>query len=155
MMVRIWRLATIMLAALDMGMAWCHVLELPAKMRYDGPQWTRVQQTLYRSFGTEGVGAWIEPGAVLAAVVLAFLVRSRRPASGLTLAGTGFLAAALGAWFAFVAPMNAEVATWTPETVPPEWTRTRNQWEYAHAARFVLQLVGFGALLASVCAPLD
>lgn len=39
MLVPIWRFATIMLAALNMGMAWCHVLELPAKMRYDGQEW--------------------------------------------------------------------------------------------------------------------
>lgn len=54
MIVPIWRFATIMPAALDMGMAWCHVLELPAKMRYDRREWTRVEQTLYRSFGKGG-----------------------------------------------------------------------------------------------------
>jgi hypothetical protein len=85
-------------------------------------------------------------------VVLAFLIRDRRSAFGLTMVGPGFQAAAFGAWFAFLAPMNARFAAWTPRSVPPDWTRTRSQWEYAHAARFVFQLVGLGALLASVVA---
>lgn len=64
--------------------------------------------------------------------------------------GTGLQAAAFGAWFAFVSPINARFAAWTPQSVPPDWTRTRNQWEYVHGVRFVLQLVGLGALVASV-----
>ncbi len=61
------------------------------------------------------------------------LVRGRRPAFRLTLAGAGLLGAA-----------------WSPESVPPDWRRVRDQWEYAHAARFVMQLAGFGALILSV-----
>ena len=75
MFLRIWQFATTLLAALNMGTAWRHALELPAKRRYDAPQWTRVRQTLYRSFGKEGVGAWVEAVSVLEAGVLAFLVR--------------------------------------------------------------------------------
>jgi hypothetical protein len=40
------RFIALMLAALNMGMTWAHVLELPAKMRYDAQQWTSIQQTL-------------------------------------------------------------------------------------------------------------
>ncbi len=39
MLVRNWRFVTIMLAALTMGMALCHLLEMPAKMTYDGALW--------------------------------------------------------------------------------------------------------------------
>jgi hypothetical protein len=36
MFVKTWRLITIRFAALSMGMALCHLLEMPAKMAYDG-----------------------------------------------------------------------------------------------------------------------
>ena len=82
--------------------------------------------------------------------MLTFSVRKRRPAFQWTLIGTIFLAAALVVWFAFVAPMNAEFAQWTVDSIPADWTQVRNQWEYSHATRFVLQLLGLGALLISV-----
>jgi hypothetical protein len=89
MLVKIWRFITIMLTALPMGMAFCHLLEMPAKMTYDGALWLTLLQTLYGLFGP--VGAIVESGAVVMAVALAFLVRQRRPAFGWTLVGAFFL----------------------------------------------------------------
>jgi predicted PurR-regulated permease PerM len=149
MFLRTWRFITLILAALDMGMAWCHVLELPAKMNYPASLYVTVQHTLYQQFGSLP-GIFSEVGAVVAAIVLSFLVRKRRPAFYPTLTGAIFLALALVVWFAFVAPMNAEFAKWTVDSIPANWTQVRNQWEYAHATRFVLQLIGLGALLTSV-----
>jgi hypothetical protein len=60
------------------------------------------------------------------------------------------LALAFAVWIAFVMPANAELAVSDATGVPPDWMRIREQWESAHAARFVLQLGGFSALLASV-----
>jgi len=149
MFVKTWCFITIVLAALDLGMAFCHTLELPAKMNYNVALWTTVNQSLYQEFGSF-LGIFSEVGAILTAIVLTFLVRKRRPAFQLTLVGAIFLALALAIWFIFVAPMNAEFAQWTIDSIPADWTRVRNQWEYSHAARFVLQLIGFGALLLSV-----
>ena len=78
MLVKTWRLITIMLTALSMGMAFCHLLEMPSKMTYEGTLWLTLLQTLYKAFGT--IGAFIEVGAVVTAVLLAFLVGHRRPA---------------------------------------------------------------------------
>lgn len=146
-----WRFITIMLVALSLGGAFCHVLELPAKMRLDPALYAAVQSTLYQAFGP--VGAVLEPGSILAAGVLAFLVRKRRPAFPLTLAGAGFLSAALAVWFAVVAPVNAEAlqtSQTAPEALPQMWARLRGQWEFGHAARFVLQFAGLSALVWSV-----
>ena len=41
-----WRFITIMFAALSMGMALCHLLEIPAKMTYDKALWLTLLQTL-------------------------------------------------------------------------------------------------------------
>jgi Domain of unknown function (DUF1772) len=150
MFVKIWQFATLILASLNTGLAFCHVLEMPAKLTLRASEYATVQ-TIYRYFGP--VGALLEPGSVLAAAGLAVLARGRRPAFPLAVAGTACLATALAAWFGFVAPMNAEMrARWSPESMPSDWTRVRDQWEYAHTGRFVLQLVGLGALLLSVLA---
>jgi hypothetical protein len=61
MLVRIWRLVTIMVIALSMGTALCHLLEMPAKITYDGALWLTLLQTLYPpAFGT--IGAFFEVG---------------------------------------------------------------------------------------------
>ncbi len=148
MFLRTWRFMTIILAALSTGMSFCHTLELPAKMSYDGALWTTINQSLYQSFGT--VGGILELGSIFAAVVLAFLVRQRHLTLQWTLTGTVFLALALVVWLVFVAPMNAEFSQWTVGLLPENWTRVRNQWEYAHATRFVLHFIGLSALVISV-----
>ncbi|MBW4534359.1 MAG: DUF1772 domain-containing protein [Pleurocapsa minor HA4230-MV1] len=149
MFVRTWRFITIILAALSMGMAFCHTLELPAKMNYPASLYLTIQQSLYRQFGSFP-GIFSEVGAIVCAIALTFLVRQRRLAFKWTLAGATFLALALVVWFSFVAPMNAEFAQWTVDSIPADWTQGRNQWGYSHATRFVLQLIGFSALLFSV-----
>jgi hypothetical protein len=145
-----WRFITIILTALTMGMAFCHMLELPAKMSYDAALWVRIQHTLYRAFGAQGVGAWIELASILTTIVLSFLIRQRRPAFYWTVAATVCLVVAHVIWWLFVFPANAELARWTTETVPADWTRWRARWEYAHATRFGLMLAGLSALVLSI-----
>jgi hypothetical protein len=148
MLVKAWRLLTIMLTALSLGPALGHLLELPAKMTYDGALWLTVSQTLYGAFGT--IGAFFEVGAVVTTVVLAILVRQRRPAFGWTLLGALCVVAAHAAFWIWLAPVNAKIAALTLETLPADWMELRNQWEYTHAARAVLQIIALGALVFSI-----
>ena len=147
----ILRYVALVLVALDLGMALCHTLEMPAKLAATGPQWLLFQHTLYRAFGSGGPGAPIEIGAILVTVLLAWSVRGHGHSFLLTLVG----AVCVGAAFfvvriVFVAPVNSQTAQWTAETLPANWESLRAQWEYAHATRFVLQLIGFSALTLSV-----
>jgi len=148
MLVKTWRLLTIMLAALSLAPALGHLLELPAKMTYEGPLWLTVSQTLYGAFGT--IGASFEVGAVATTVVLAILVRQRRPAFGWTLLGALCVVAAHAAFWIWLAPVNTTIAALTLETLPADWMELRNQWEYTHAARAVLQMIALGALVFSI-----
>jgi hypothetical protein len=148
MLVKISRLVAIMLTALSMGTALCHLLEMPAKITYEGALWLTLLQTLYPpAFGT--IGAFFEVGAVVTAVVLTFLVR-RRPGFVWTLLGALCLVVAHAAFWIWVAPVNATMSPLTPETLPADWMRLRNQWEYTHAARAALQIVALGALVFSI-----
>jgi len=142
-----WRFITMVLAALDMGMAFSHVLEMPAKMRVDGRLWLTFQQRLYRALGT--VGAVVEIGAVITSAALSFLIRGQQPGSRLAVAGAACLGAAFVVWVGFVNPVNRRVGRWTVQSIPGDWKRWRARWEYAHTTRFVLQLLGFSLLLLS------
>lgn len=151
MFLRTWRFITLMLAALMLTMTSAHVLELPQKMTYDAQLYAAVNTTLYRYFAV--VGGFYTVGSILAAFLLAFLVRKRRPAFRWTLAGALCLSAAFGTWLALVAPVNNEVADalrTAPESVPAVWMRLRERWEYGHAVGFVVTLIGFGLLVVSV-----
>jgi hypothetical protein len=149
MFLRTWRFITLILTALNMGLAFCHLMEMPAKMRYDAALYATINNSLYRTFGA-APGIAVEIGSILSAAALAFLVRKRRAAFPLTLAGAVCLLVAQVIWWVFIFPVNAEIRTWAAETVPTDWMQLRNQWEYSHATRFVLQLVGLSALVLSI-----
>jgi hypothetical protein len=71
---RAWRFVTLTLAALSMGMAWAHALELGPKMALPESDYILVQG-IYQEFGR--LGAVIEPAAILT-----FLARGRHQRSG-------------------------------------------------------------------------
>jgi len=150
-MLRSWRLLTLVLAALALTMTSAHVLELPQKMQYDAQLYAAVNTTLYRYFATIGGGYSL--GAIVAASVLAFLVRTHRSAFRWTLTAAVLFMLWFVSWLMLVAPVNTQVAAAlqsAPETVPALWMQLRARWEYGHAVGFVIQLLGFCALVISV-----
>jgi len=46
-------------------------------------------------------------------------------------------------------PIDDAIARWTVDTLPSDWSSTRNRWEAFHAARTFIRLVGFGSALAA------
>jgi hypothetical protein len=146
-----WRFITLLLSALVTGMAFCHALELPAKMQYSAELYLTMQNSLYVAFGPPYVGAWIELATPVAAIALAILVRRRRLALPWTLIAVGFMLLAFPIlFFVFIEPVNTVLRAATPETVPANWEHLRSQWEYSHLARFFCHLVAFSALVISV-----
>lgn len=146
-----WRFVTIMFVALSMGMALCHLLEMPMRLGYDAGLWahvTKVENT-YRYFGPP-LGAIIEAGAWISAVALAAL--SRHAPSGIfvpALLGAVCMVAAQLLWWTLVAPVNARMVGWTTEALPLDFDALRKQWEYAHAVRAVLQIGALGLIVAA------
>jgi hypothetical protein len=61
----ILRFITIMLTAFSLSAAFAHLLEMPAKLTYDGALWLYLLQTLYPLFGR--ISGVCEIGAVVAA----------------------------------------------------------------------------------------
>lgn len=149
MRLRAWRFITITLAALLMGMSLGHTLEMPMKMNVDGQLWLTFQHNLYAYFAI--IGAPIELGAIITPIVLAVLIRKRRPAFHLTtVAATCIAVAFFLVWLVFTREVNEQTARWTAQSIPADWAEWRRQWEYSHALRFVLHLIALSALVSSV-----
>ncbi len=146
MVLKTAQLFSLLLTALAAGVAFCHALELPNKMALPASTWLDVQKDLYDGFGR--ILGPIEYGALGATLVVLFLVRKRRTVFVMTLIASVCLVAGLVVWMSFVGPANLRVDTAT--SVPPDWMQVRNQWEYGHATRAVLFVVGLVALLLSV-----
>jgi hypothetical protein len=127
-----------------------HLLELPQRMQFDQQLWVRVTvlENVYKLFGS--VGAAFEITAILTAIALVLLARRRASTFYWTLSGAIFLVLAFVSWIMFVAPMNAEFAKWLTNPVPADWTRYRDQWEYAHAVNAFIKIIGLSLLVISV-----
>ncbi len=153
MVLKVIRFVAVMLAALTLGMGFCHLMQLPARMGWDQYLWvgSTVQGGLYNTFGS--VGAVIDVAAVIALALLAYFVRKRRhPGFRLALAAVLLFALALVLWWVLVYPVNVELAKWVNGPVPSDWTDYRARWEWGHAVISLLELAGFAALIASVLA---
>jgi hypothetical protein len=144
------RLISLLSTALLAGLLFCHALELPNKMKLGAATWLTVQQVLYNLFGP--VAGVIEPVAIASTLALLVMVRGRRAVFALTLLASLCLVVHLGEWFAVVDPVNREVNGWTETTMPADWMRARDRWEYGHAAGAVLALVALVALILAALA---
>lgn len=142
---------TIMFVALSMSMAFCHLLEMPVRLQYDPGLWSSVTNVAgtYRFFGPP-VGAILEGGAWVLAVIWAIVARKQsRAVFYLALLGALCMVLTQVAWWSFVFPVNKLMVTWTPDSLPENFAALRNQWEYTHAARAVLQITGLGLIVSS------
>ena len=150
--IRAWRFITLMLTSFSLSLSMTHLLELPQRMQFDQQLWVRVTvfENVYKLFGFGSFGAAFETTAILTAIVLAFLVRKHGSTFYWTLGGAILLVLAFVSWIMFVAPMNAEFAQWLTNPVPADWTRYRDQWEYAHAVNALIKIIGLSLLVISV-----
>ena len=102
MRVKLFRFATIMLAAFSLSLSMAHLLELPQRIAFDQEPGVRVMvvEGVYKYFGI--VGSVFELGAILMAFVLSLLLRKRGSTFYWTLGGALLLLVAFASWIVFV-----------------------------------------------------
>ena len=139
------------LAALNLGAAYTHFLEMRPKRAMAGKDWLMTQQA-YGDFGN--VAGMTMPMST--ALSLARALRARRTPGRAVLLGVhapGTLAT-VGIWATVNKPVNREIVAWNPDDLPANWRQRRDRWEFGHAASAGVHLVGFaaqtGALLRDV-----
>jgi len=148
----IWRFVTLVVSALALAVPVAHALEMPVRLTYAASLYVAVTHTLYVYFAA--IGGAFEVGAIACALTLCLLAWrdpwTTWPVRAWAMGGTACLLLAHLTFWAFVHPVNQEFTTWTTQSVPFDWTWFRDQWEWAHAARAALMVLGFCALLRSV-----
>lgn len=148
MLVKALRFLSLVCAALVLGLTLTHNLEIPGKRMLSGAEWLQVQHTFYGGFAI--VGGITETFGLLSTALLAFLLRWRRMALILTLIAALCFAGML-ALFAFGNnPLNQQIASWTPMTLPANWRTVRDAWDSFHAASSGLSALSFVCLLIAV-----
>jgi hypothetical protein len=144
----LFRTFTILLVALLTGLAFAHVLELPAKMQYDAAMYIALQKSLYVQWGPPNVGGVLEPAAIVATALMAFFGRNNKRGLWLPLGSlTALLIAFPVVFFVLVAPANAIFMSTTLLSIPVNWKELRANWELGHAIRFGLQFSALSMLV--------
>jgi hypothetical protein len=140
------RFVSLLLGALNLGLAWAHLIEMGPKRAMSGSQWLATQQ-IYRDFGK--VSRITFPGALLSELVTLVLTRGRRDSVRLTAVSTVCTAATVAIWARFNEPVNREIVNWQADDLPIDWRQRRDQWEFAHAASALLHGVSLAALFGA------
>ncbi len=151
---RALRFVGVLCCSLVLGLTLTHVLQAPGSRGLDVASWLAVQHTFYGGFAV--VGGLAEIIGLVATSASAVLLRRRATAAaGPLVAALCLLGTLLAYWFGN-RPVNADVAGWTPTTVPADWAAYRDQWETAHAVSAGLAAVALIALLAvTIWRPID
>jgi len=126
-------------------------LEMPARLTYGAPLYVTVTHTVYSFFAA--VAGPVEVGALACALTLSLLAWrdpwGSRAVRAWAIGGTVCLLLAHVAFSLSIDPVDRVFGTWIPDAVPSNWSRLRDQWEWTHAARAGLMLIGLCALLRS------
>lgn len=136
----------LLFAALALGPAMAHLLELPNKIQLPRDEYLVVQQ-IYRGWAVLGVVVF---GALFSTLALTIAVRKRCRAFLFALSAFACIVGTQVIFWTFTYPANTATEKWT--MLPAHWTDLRLQWEYAHAASALLNLMAVVALILSLLA---
>ncbi len=133
-------------AAICLGPALAHLLELPNKIGLGRDDYFTVQQ-IYRGWALLAIPIL---GAIASTAALAWLARSLPRVFYWALTALVCLGLAQAVFWIFTFPANAATKNWT--VVPENWQALRAQWEYSHAVGAILTLAAMAALIFSLTA---
>jgi hypothetical protein len=131
-------------AALSLGPALAHLLELPNKIGLPRDAYFTVQ-AIYRGWAFLGVVIF---GALLSTLALSIALRRERRPMIFAAAALICIVLAQTAFWTYTYPVNVATQNWTQ--IPPNWEELRRQWEYSHAVGATLTLASMMALVTSV-----
>ena len=166
-----FKVVTLLLVAITMGLSLAHALELPGKKRLGREAYLTVQTIYYPGFT---IGGFAEPLSAVATLVLFFLMRSDVGTPWLMIAAFASLLVMHAIFWIVVQPVNrywlrnqqleglgqrffaGNPAAQKETQGSPDhdrWMEMRNRWEYSHFVRAILSLIALIALSATVIYP--
>jgi hypothetical protein len=143
-MKNVLRYTTILFELITLSALMAHLLALPAKMKLTREDYYTIQ-SIYSGWAWLGI---FEVGALLLTLIWSVSERKKKGTFLLLIIAFIFFAVSLTLFFIFTFPANTATVNWTLKT--NNWQMLRQQWEYSHAARTMLNLIGFSCLIFSL-----
>ncbi|MEJ7683011.1 MAG: hypothetical protein WKG06_35175 [Segetibacter sp.] len=140
-MKNVLRFTTILFAVITLSALMTHLLEFRGKINLSKGNY-QVVQSIYRGWAWLGI---FEVGAILLTLIWTITNRKNKNIFILLLSALICFTISLIIFFIFTFPANQAAVNWTQ--LPQQWEPLRMKWEYSHAIRAVLNLIGFSFLI--------
>lgn len=141
-------IAAAFLTAIVMGQALAHAMEMPGKMRLSRDDYYTVQTIYYPGFTVGGIA---EPLSIIATAAALLIASPGRQTFWLVAGALAALGVTQLLFWTVVQPVNRQwlstaklsraaehfFATGQAASLPGDWTRLRNRWEWGHVGRAV------------------
>jgi uncharacterized membrane protein len=147
---RVVRFVHLLLFALVVGVFWGTWFSLSRSIAaITPPTFLEVGHTMIANLG--GPMAVLMPATLVSALpVLVSLYRRQRRGFYLMLVGSALLVVALVITLTVNVPIDRAIDGWTVQTLPPDWSTSRDRWQSYHTWRTFASLAGFGCTLAAI-----
>ena len=143
-MKNLFRFITILFAVITLCALIAHLLELPGKINLSKENYL-VVQSIYQGWSWLGI---FEIGAVLFTMTWTIVDNRKKKIFPLLLTALLCFMVSIAIFFIFTYPANKATLNWTQ--LPDDWQILQKNWEYSHAARAILNLVGFSFLIVTL-----
>jgi uncharacterized membrane protein len=140
----------ILLYALVMGVFWGTWFSLSRSIASIKPEvFLDIGHTMIANLA--GPMRLLMPASLISSVVLLILLARRRRDAVfyLTVASFVLMIGALVITLVVNVPIDNDIARWTPNTLPADWTAIRDRWELFHALRTTASVAALGCVVAS------
>ena len=144
MALRMVQFLALLLTALALVPAGAHLFELPHKISLPRDAYLTVQ-SIYAGWAWFGI---IDLAALILNVVLAIKLRGQRLAFSFAVAAALCFVVFFAIFFTWTFPTNQATANWT--TLPDDWSRLRQEWEFSHAVNAVVMLIALCSVTLTV-----
>ena len=147
---KVIQLVTMSLFTLVAGVFWGTWFSLSRSIASITPAaFLEIGHTMIANLG--GPMSLLIPATITSTLVLVVALYRRHDAAAFVLAATalGLLVVSTAITLSINVPIDGQIAGWTVGTLPADWERIRNRWEFYHGLRTALTLVGAGCLFAS------
>jgi uncharacterized membrane protein len=93
----------------------------------------------------------IMPSCVVLVILSAWIYPDKRSAGFyFSVAACLFIVIALLVTLLIEVPIDYQIKTWTPSSVPSDWQSIRDRWQFFHTVRTFCSLASFGALALAI-----
>ncbi|HXQ70634.1 MAG TPA: DUF1772 domain-containing protein [Pyrinomonadaceae bacterium] len=143
----IWQFINIFLLSLVTGVFWGTWLGLSRSMTsLSKGTFLEVAHAMIGNLGA--IMALLMPAAMLSTLPVLYLLSRRRPkAFHATLAGLMLFVVALLITLLIEVPLDMQFQGWTLASLPANWQQLRDRWEFWHAVRSWVSMIGLALML--------